>query len=104
LRDGRAYPKVIADAPALLPEEVFYYNAYQDLGTCRLYEGGYIPWTAVKEFALFYDLEEERFETLLRVCNLVDDGLKSGKGSKSSQPGGQQPPQPGRSNRRRGRG
>jgi hypothetical protein len=38
-------------APELDVGNAFYYVAFNDLASCRLFENGMIPWTAIKEYA-----------------------------------------------------
>jgi hypothetical protein len=90
LKDGRPYPQAIKDAPILDPANVFYYNAYQTLGTCRHFESGRVPWTAVKAYAEHYDLSEDQFEMLFGICQEIDEYLltaaKNGNPTTSSVP------------------
>lgn len=43
-----------------------------DLGSCRNYEGGEIPWTAIKEYADEYELDEDQRVILFNVMRTVD--------------------------------
>jgi len=52
---------------------VYYFNAYQDLSTCRYHESGFIPWVAVKEYVLNHDGTKEDAEFLTRFCNELDE-------------------------------
>jgi len=54
IRGGKPYPDIVANAPTLEDYEVFYFNAYQELSTTRRFEGGYIPWDAIHEYAKVY--------------------------------------------------
>lgn len=54
------------------PQTELYYFAYVDLGSCRNYEGGEIPWTAIKEYADEYDLDEDQRVILYSVIRDVD--------------------------------
>jgi hypothetical protein len=49
-----------------------YYFAFVDLGSCRFYEGGEIPWTALREYADEYDLDEDQRVILYQVIRSVD--------------------------------
>ncbi len=43
-----------------------------DLGSCRFYEGGEIPWTAMREYADEYDFDEDQRVILFDVIRNVD--------------------------------
>lgn len=57
IRAGKPYPDRVKNAPVLEPEEVFYFNAYQELSTTRRFEGGYIPWDAIHDYAQVYEMD-----------------------------------------------
>ena len=57
IRGGTPYPDKVKNAPELEPDEVFYFNAYQELSTTRRFEGGYIPWDAIHEYAQVYRVD-----------------------------------------------
>jgi hypothetical protein len=67
-------PSRILNAPKLRAGMSFYYIAFNDLSTCRAVgmSPGPIPWTAVREYASQYDLDEVEFETLVIVINHMD--------------------------------
>ncbi len=69
IRAGRPYPDAIANAPSLEPHEVFYFNAYQELSTCRQTELGLIPWTAIREYAHEYGTS---IDDLVTIILLID--------------------------------
>lgn len=77
LRDGRALPKAIQNAPTLEEYNRFYFNAYQELCTCRGYEGGFIPWTAVKTYAEHYSLYDDDFWLLFNIITQTDLAIKA---------------------------
>lgn len=72
IRENKPYPRAIADAPDVSPYAELYYFAYIDLGSCRNYEGGEIPWTAIKEYADEYELDEDQRVILFNVIRSVD--------------------------------
>lgn len=43
-----------------------------DLGSCRNYEGGEIPWTAIKQYADEYDFDEDQRVIIFEVIRNVD--------------------------------
>ena len=49
-----------------------YYFAFTDLGSCRNYEGGEIPWTAIKLYADEYDFDEDQRVIIFEVLRNVD--------------------------------
>lgn len=59
---------------------LYYYNAYQDLSTCRMFAEGYIPWVAIVEYANHtrHDIDDLAFVVLN-----TDDRLRKVKGPKS---------------------
>ncbi len=81
------YPAAVKNAPILLEEENFYYLAFADLHTCRLYEGGPIPWTAIDIYGAKYFPEAdgaEVFEAVIKRIDgwLIDYNAKRNKGNK----------------------
>ena len=77
LRSGRPYPKAIASAPVLADEYVFYYIAFDQLSSCRNYEYGPIPYTAIREYCLTYCTNSEQTERLIEVISQVDIWLRN---------------------------
>lgn len=66
---------------------MFYFNAYQELATCRNHEGGRIPWTAINQYAKFYRLSVDEAEDLLSIITMLDvmvlaDEADNGKSDK----------------------
>ena len=43
-----------------------------DLSSCRYYEGGEIPWTALKAYADEYELDEVQRSMLYQIIRTVD--------------------------------
>lgn len=54
------------------PYAELYYFAFVDLGSCRFYEGGEIPWTAIRDYAEEYELDEDQRVILYNVIRSVD--------------------------------
>lgn len=54
-------------------DEVYYFNAYQDLSTCRYHEGGFIPWVATKDYVLTFGGSIDDVEFMSRFCNHLDE-------------------------------
>lgn len=61
------------NAPELLLEDTFYYRAYIELDTCRNYELGPIPYSAISQYKNDYDIDDEQFEGLLVIIRKVDN-------------------------------
>lgn len=76
MRSGRPYPNAIANAPELLNENVFFYIAFDHLSSCRNYEYGPIPYTAIEDYCNRYCTDAEQAERLLEVVNQVDVWLR----------------------------
>ena len=93
MRDGTALPKRIANAPTLHLGLELYYNAFWELSTCRSTGWGLgpIPWLAMREYALVYELTEDQEEDLYYFIREMDNAYvayhnkdKPGKGKKPS--------------------
>ena len=72
IRENKPFPAFIADAPDIEPESMLYYYAFIDLGSCRNYEAGEIPWTAIREYADEYELDEDQRVIMFHVIRSVD--------------------------------
>lgn len=73
LQAGKPYPKKIRDAPELELDELFYYNAFAHLDTCRAFELGPIPYFRMMEYADQFELtipQAERFIAILTECDI----------------------------------
>jgi hypothetical protein len=64
IRERTKFPDFIQNAPELQPGLSLYYVAFWDLNGCRGGMGGPIMWTAVEQYALAYDLDQEQREAL----------------------------------------
>ena len=67
-------PKQIANKPKLKHWTVFYLNAFYDLDTERSLgeEPSSIPWSKIKEYALFHDFDEQLTLDFLRIIRKAD--------------------------------
>lgn len=90
---------MIADAPDLEMTSELYYFAFIDLGSCRNYEGGEIPWTAIREYCDEYDLDEDQRVIMFDVIRSVDIWFLKEVEKRSEKKNGK-----GKSNRRHGSG
>lgn len=88
IRENRPYPKAIADAPDLEPESELYWFAWIDTGSCRYYEGGEIPWTALRAYADEYEMDEDQRVILYQVIRAVDMWFLTEVGKKADKNGG----------------
>lgn len=62
-----------AQQPELLPASVFVWAAFASLHTCRIVDGGPIPWTALHEYAVAYRLSLAEMEDLEHLIRALDD-------------------------------
>ena len=67
-------PDKILNAPVLREDLSFYMIAFNDLSTCRAIgmAEGPIPWTAVREYASQYQLDEDEFESMVFIIQKMD--------------------------------
>lgn len=72
IRENLPYPKSIAEAPELDFGNALYYVAFNDLASCRLFENGMIPWTAIQSYANENELYGEQRELLFEVMREMD--------------------------------
>lgn len=49
-----------------------FYVAFNDLASCRLFENGMIPWTAIQAYANENDIHGEQRELLFEIIREVD--------------------------------
>lgn len=75
LQTGRSIPKKIQNAPDFpLGLDLFYF-AWEDLGTCRMsgFGMGPIPWIAINNYCLTYEIEGEQREDMFYHVGRLDD-------------------------------
>ena len=75
---GLPLPEFIRNAPVLLPGLDIYYEAFQELSTCRPYIGlegvpGPIPWTAVDRYGVSKGFDGEAQDYLEKLVRALDD-------------------------------
>lgn len=76
IRDGIELPDHLKNAPSLLVGLELFYNAFQELTTCRQLgmSLGPIPWTAIDVYCIRYSLEgDQRDDVFFHVENLDDE-------------------------------
>lgn len=71
---GEPLPDRIANAPELLRGLTLYYNAFQDLSTSRqsAFGVGQIPWQAINDYCLTYEIEDEQREDMFLFIGQMD--------------------------------
>jgi hypothetical protein len=74
IRAGLPIPERIQNAPELLPGLNLYLIAFFDLDTDRAASFGYapIPWSSIKDWALYHDLDGYQKETLYIHIRALD--------------------------------
>lgn len=70
----------MAHAPELKSYQVPYWEAFEELDTCRGYYGmagvpGRIPWTAICRYADKHGFAGESFDDLVTIVRAMDDGF-----------------------------
>jgi len=73
-RRRTSLPPWLEGRPNLQPGANIYYEAFQELGTCRPVGmgEGQIPWTAIRQYAEAYGFEGEEFDILLEIIRAMD--------------------------------
>lgn len=71
----------MANAPELREDLQVYWQAYDELNTCRNYAGMSgvplpIPWTAINEYAIRHRFAGEAFDDLVHIVRQVDDAYR----------------------------
>lgn len=92
IQAGEDLPEKIKNAPELLRGLVLYYNAFQDLSSCRNLgmSLGPIPWDAINGYCLTYDITGEQREDMFYFVNVMDSVYRAhvDKGTKTPDKGG----------------
>lgn len=65
-------PDKIANAPVIDPSNQLYFDAFEDLSTCRLYAGGPIPALALFQYGEYNGLDKEQLDRVIEVVKRVD--------------------------------
>ena len=71
---GRDFPEWYNKVPLIGLGEDFYLSAYSDLSTCRQVGMGQgpIPWDKIVQYGLFYGLDNENIDFLIKIIGYVD--------------------------------
>ncbi|MCP4897720.1 MAG: hypothetical protein GY906_12170 [bacterium] len=75
LRSRKPFPEKIANAPALALGLDLYWDAFQDLNTCRTsgFGAGPIPWSVILDYSRKYEFDEEQEEDLFYFIRVMDN-------------------------------
>lgn len=68
-------PDRVANAPTLGPHQEVYWDAFQELTTCRAlgFGGvGYIPWDAMSKYAEFYGFSHDAAQDFFIIIRFMD--------------------------------
>lgn len=74
VRSGQPIPDRIANAPKLRIGLRLFLQAFFDLDSERDQGWGLgrIPWTAMRQYALFYELDQEQSDALIHFVQVMD--------------------------------
>lgn len=53
-------------------DDRFYLSAFWDLNSCRNYDGGPIPWTAIMQYGYNQGFDRDMVEALVHIVRHVD--------------------------------
>lgn len=75
MRARKPFPKAIQEAPHLAFGLELYWDAFWDLSTCRAtgFGVGPIPWSAMRDYAVTFELDEEQQEDLYYLVRVMDN-------------------------------
>lgn len=88
-RDGIDLPDHIKNAPDLLVGLELFYNGFQELTTCRQLgmSLGPIPWTAIDQYCVRYDIDGMQREDMFFHVEALDDTYRNEVEKKASKKG-----------------
>lgn len=68
-------PKWVHDAPDIPLGSEWVYGAFWDLHTCRSsgFGAGQIPWSAIRDYANCFGLDDDAFEDLAALIRAMDN-------------------------------
>lgn len=74
-------PDAMAKAPQLRQDLVVFWEAFEELSTCRSFIGmtghpGPIPWTAIEAYAHKHRFSRDFFDDLVAIIRAVDDEFR----------------------------
>ena len=74
MRERLPLPERIANAPQLQLGLELYYDAFWELGSCRVsgWSAGPIPWVAINDYAEAFEFDEEQREALTYYTRRLD--------------------------------
>lgn len=78
VRDGQPLPDHIQNAPELTQGLELFYNAFQDLSSCRTagMSLGPIPWTAMDQYCVRYGINGEQRDDLFHHVEKLDEAYR----------------------------
>lgn len=69
---GQPLPKDYLERPEIDLLNVFYWESFQELSTCRMVEMGSIPWIAINEYCKRWGIEGDFFEMFNKMIRSMD--------------------------------
>lgn len=92
-RRGIPPPDVMRDAPELPADLLPFWQAYDELSTCRQFAGMSgvpmpIPWTAIDKYAIRHRYAGDEYDDLVSIVRAVDDAFRKHAMEKAKQDGG----------------
>jgi len=74
MRERLPLPAKIREAPSLFQGLELYYDAFLELSSCRFtgFALGPIPWTAMRDYAEAFELDEEQKDDLFYFVRAMD--------------------------------
>lgn len=85
IESGKPIPSNLLNAPDVPPEGLFYLHAFISLCSCRTMgfgSYGSIPWTAMNEYCLRYDVVD--FDLFVQIMRNLDSHWLERQASKSA--------------------
>lgn len=82
---GDDLPERIKNAPQLWMGLSLYYNAFQELSSCRNHGMGIgpIPWQAINDYCMTYEIEDEQREDMFHYIAVLDTNYRAHVEAKS---------------------
>lgn len=87
IQAGEDLPDKVKNAPQLLRGLSLYYNAFQELTSCRAFGMGVgpIPWQAINDYCLTYEITDEQREDMFFYIGVLDATYRTHVETKSKQ-------------------
>ncbi len=83
---GRSLPQWFLDEPPVFKGDEFYFQAFNDLNTCRQVgmEVGPIPWHRITEYGREAGLDDSIRKAFVRIIRAMDDAYRAFKSGQST--------------------